>query len=268
MKRMLILSILAMLLIAGFSEIGQAQEGFACPPDRACPELVFPSETMTGEVFWNEIPLGAFQNRAFFVVDPGPQTLVIRNIQDVAAPGFNQLFVYQEVSVRVNVRVGQTRTYNLRPRQQFIRGTLSLTCNVRELVAGENIVCQAFSDGAYLGDIVPGQRADFVIDPGQHTVTVQLVGDVAFRWLPPDAQTVNISAGRTARITARINKKDYGGRRGASVNCADFETAICDNYSTPRSCDEAVAMGIPARDAACCFPARDADKDGVACYGD
>lgn len=54
---------------------------------------------------------------------------------------------------------------------------------------------------------------------------------------------------------------------GAAPQCSTFDWSVCSNYQTPRNCDAAVAMGIPARDTACCFPARDGDKDGEACYG-
>ncbi|MEO1441496.1 MAG: hypothetical protein AAFV33_13950, partial [Chloroflexota bacterium] len=56
---------------------------------------------------------------------------------------------------------------------------------------------------------------------------------------------------------------------GAAPACMDgFDWNICLQYEeAPGSCDEVVARGIPERAAACCFPARDRDKDGLACYG-
>ncbi|MEL6148566.1 MAG: hypothetical protein AAFR56_03000, partial [Chloroflexota bacterium] len=55
---------------------------------------------------------------------------------------------------------------------------------------------------------------------------------------------------------------------GAAPACMDgFDWNICLQYEeAPGSCDEVVARGIPERAAACCFPARDRDKDGLACY--
>lgn len=56
---------------------------------------------------------------------------------------------------------------------------------------------------------------------------------------------------------------------GAAPSClADFDFSVCAQYQpAPRDCAEVVSRGIPARVAACCFPARDGDKDGLACYG-
>lgn len=57
---------------------------------------------------------------------------------------------------------------------------------------------------------------------------------------------------------------------GAAESClTGFDFSVCPQYApAPANCDEVVARGISARVAACCFPARDRDKDGVACYGD
>lgn len=56
---------------------------------------------------------------------------------------------------------------------------------------------------------------------------------------------------------------------GAAPPCMNnFDFSVCESYQpAPTSCDEVVARGIPERVAACCFPARDRDKDGLACYG-
>lgn len=43
---------------------------------------------------------------------------------------------------------------------------------------------------------------------------------------------------------------------------------ICNQYDTPRSCPTAVAYGLDAGTIARCWPSRDRDHDGVACYGD
>ena len=394
---------------------------------------------MVGEAFLGDVPLGGFQGRIILQIDPGPQTITVRNISD-AVEGFNELFIYQETTVNVNVSAGQTRAYNVRPRQEFIRGTLAHTCNPRNLNEGESVICQVFIDGAHRGDFPPGEAVDFIVDPGERLVAVQLVGPNADLWQPNFAeQTTTITAGRTrtlrsdfdkrARLILALNqegvvadfyvdeqliaagaptaevwvapneshdiaarnlidpvangdyrwldasstanlrpgqertitlrlqqeflrgtlslvcdlrgmnegevvacgvfvdgahrgdvipgersdfsvdtgehiltlqltgehayrwmtltaeetitinpgrttieqtsfaRRDLGGRPGASLSCADFDNAVCSNYPTPRNCDAAVAAGIPSHDVACCFPARDRDGDGQACYG-
>lgn len=56
---------------------------------------------------------------------------------------------------------------------------------------------------------------------------------------------------------------------GASAVCTQtgFDFSVCANYQpAPANCDEVRARGIPSQVAACCFPERDRDKDGGACY--
>lgn len=45
-------------------------------------------------------------------------------------------------------------------------------------------------------------------------------------------------------------------------------TSICQQYAVPQNCATAAAYGLDASTIAQCWPARDRDNDGVACYGD
>lgn len=71
-------------------------------------------------------------------------------------------------------------------------------------------------------------------------------------------------------LPALPTRTPYPAVAGAALSCqnGNFDFSVCPSYApAPRNCDEVKARGIPERVAACCFPGRDADKDGYACYG-
>lgn len=57
---------------------------------------------------------------------------------------------------------------------------------------------------------------------------------------------------------------------GAAASCiGNFDFSVCSQYQpAPSNCQEVRDRQIPERVAGCCFPARDRDKDGYACYDD
>jgi uncharacterized membrane protein YgcG len=59
----------------------------------------------------------------------------------------------------------------------------------------------------------------------------------------------------------------FQGNAAAVCAVGAFDYSVCNQYTTPRTCPTAVAMGIPSRTIACCFPDRDSDDDGDACWG-
>lgn len=110
--------------------------------------------------------------------------------------------------MRVNVRAGRSRTYIITPRQQFIRGTLEHTCQVRGRREGENVVCQISVDGIPRATSLPDETVWLIVDIGTRLVQVQLIGDVAALWNPTlRGQTVNIQAGRTTRARTIFEKQ-------------------------------------------------------------
>ena len=201
------------LLLAIFiktADVSQAQD-IVCPADLACPEIILSPATMTGDIFLNEQLLAGGQNRLVLNLPPGQtHQIVVRNIQNPGEAGFGQLFVYQETSVSVNLAAGRTRQYTLYPRQQFIRGTLNHTCDVRSRAEGEDVSCQIIVDGVDFGVFPAGEVRPFIFDPGQHVVRVQLVGGSVSLWEPNvKEQNTNITAGRTSTLRTRFDKRAH-----------------------------------------------------------
>lgn len=82
-----------------------------------------------------------------------------------------------------------------------IQGTLEVRCDVRGATPTDGVACRVSLDGAVQPqDTWPGNSAAYALDPGPHTLLVELVGDQAALWSPASQQqVVTISTGRTSR---------------------------------------------------------------------
>jgi hypothetical protein len=205
------LAVVAAVLIIAHSQPATAQDALACPTEVGCAEITLSPNTLLGDFFLNEQLLAAGQNHVVLQVPPDQQQqIVIRNLQSPGEVGFNDLFVYQETTLSVNVRAGQIRQYDSSPRKQFIRGTLNHTCDPGSRSEGEDVSCQIIIDGVDRGVFPAGQAAQFNLDPGARLVHVQLVGGQATLWEPNvKEQTANITAGRTSNLTTRFDKRAH-----------------------------------------------------------
>ena len=76
----------------------------------------------------------------------------------------------------------------------------------------------------------------------------------------PAGQNAPVSSGGSSSVNQAVSANP-------GAVCVGFDMAVCSQYNTPRTCATAVADGIPSQTIACCFPARDSDHDGNACYG-
>lgn len=205
---------LIMLLALTASVLLQDVPEWCVSPDGSpvgCAEIALSSETATGDFFLGEALLAQGQNPGRLVLAAGTShTIDVRNIQDTVE-GFGTLFVYQDASASVYVGEGQFRQSTVTLRKEYIRGTLNVTCDVRNYVEGESIGCQVFIDGAgQEGTLMPGGEVDYILDPGDHTVVVQLIGDLAGLWSPASAeQVVSITAGQTRKVAPRFDKAGH-----------------------------------------------------------
>jgi len=136
--------------------------------------------------------------------------IVVRNVQNPSDANFNNLYVYQEATVKVNVPAGKAKPFKVTLKKKFLRGTLNFTCDPRNVVAGDDVHCQLLVDGGDRGVFAPGQTAPFVLDVGGHAVTVQLVGGSVGLWEPTRKdQTITIAGGKTAKLKASFDKRAH-----------------------------------------------------------
>jgi hypothetical protein len=156
-----------------------------------------------------------------------------------------------------------------------LRSCPQTTCDrVGRLSTGSNISIT----GEVEGESVNGSNAKWYVTTYNNQTAYVYSGVITFDFVAVPATPLPNSAVVVPNSIAPSNAggSSNNGSSGASVpsssiisggSCAGFDTAVCGQWSRPRVCDDAVAMGIPAREAACCFSHLDRDSDGFACYG-
>lgn len=209
-----------------------------------------------------DVPLN---EQAEFIVDTGERALQVNLI------GAN-VDLWSPTSWQSTINITAGRTTNAR--SQFTkRAHLIVVLNQAGAVG------DIYLNDALIAAQVPS--IDLWVDGNaSYNIAVRNINDPAgagvYRWLDATTST-NLRAGQERTVMVRLRKEllptpppPAGAVPGAAASCTDgsFDFAVCSQYQpAPANCDEAVARGIPERAAACCFPSRDRDKDGVACYG-
>lgn len=210
MRRLLFAStfLIAALLL---TSIAGAQDLTCAPtdPPTGCAVVTLNPAGLIGDFYIDETPIiGAVPAAALSVPAALNQKINVRNIQSAEA-GFGSLFVYNDASVTVYVAGNTLRPYTVSPTKRYIRGTLVLTCDIRTAV-GAAVFCQVTIDGIPQPDLLAaGAKGTYILDPGNHTVDVTLVGDQAAMWHPAvKTLTTTINASATPRLlTASFDKK-------------------------------------------------------------
>lgn len=182
-----------------------------CPADKGCAQLSLNPGSAVGDFYLGDQLLVAGQNSPLLQLPPDQALqIVVRNVQNPSDPNFNNLYVYQEATVKVNVPAGKVKPFKVTLKKKFIRGTLSFTCDPRNVIAGDDVRCQLLIDGGDRGAYAPGQTAPFVLDVGAHAVAVQLVGGSVGLWEPTRLdKTINIGGGKTAKLKASFDKRAH-----------------------------------------------------------
>ena len=140
-----------------------------------------------------------------YVATGAAHTVEARNIQDPAAPGFNDLFVYADQNKgNVTVTSGQSRAVTFQPAKSYVKGALAYTCTPKGFKATDSVVCRPTIDGVVQADVAAGALFTYNLPAGAHTVHTELAGDQANNWSPiVRDDTVTITAGgATLKTTA------------------------------------------------------------------
>jgi hypothetical protein len=174
-----------------------------------CVDLTLSPATLTGDVFVDGAPVAGRVNAARLSVVPAVAHVIeVKNIADTT-PGFGDLFVYAVISqTNVIVQQGRVQNLTLKPRINYLKGIVRLTCDVKGLQEGQNVACQPAVDGAPVAAVNPGATADLAILVGKHTLNVTLVGADAGLWAPPASDyPVEAVGNRPASVRATFNRK-------------------------------------------------------------
>lgn len=166
-----------------------------------CAEVSIKPAGLVGDFYAGSTLLAAAQNPGRLVLPPGANKIDIRNVKSTEQ-GFGSLFIYTDTSVRIAIAENQVRPAAVTARKRYIRGTLELTCDIKNH-AGENVGCSISLDGTpQPASIAAGQKGSYVLDPGSHTVSATLTGDPGqtVLWAPATVtRTVSIAASPTPR---------------------------------------------------------------------
>ncbi len=221
------LLILAMLLTLTSSVLAQDEQPPPCQPtvpgtDQpvGCPQISIYGSELVGDFFLGEQLLAQGLNPALLQGVPATQSVRVdvRNIRDTS-PEYGVLYTYRDTYASVWVNQGQIRNYTVYPQKQFIRGTLQVTCDIRQVTPGADVACLVWIDGVSQAEpIAPQARARYVLDPGRHTVAVEVIGADSKVWSEPPVslwapqlweRTVYINVGGTSYVQPIFNKKAH-----------------------------------------------------------
>lgn len=207
-----------------------------------CAEITLIPSEATGDFYVDGALVAPALNIGQLALAPDvDHTIEVKNIQSTEAD-LGTLFSYKDVSMTLKVKAGEAKVKTVKLVKNYIRGTLELTCDIKNY-AGENLACSVAIDGAAQpAALAAGQKASYILDPGSHAVTVSLSGDPAqiALWAPASLnQTVSITAGAKLKKMAATFKK-----AGHLIVTFNQPTVIGDFYVN----GELVGQQVPAID--------------------
>jgi endonuclease YncB( thermonuclease family) len=122
-------------------------------------------------------------------------------VRDIVDPAAGEVYRWQDTATSAYLSPGQTRTVTVRPRQEYLRGFLALTCTITNLQPGDSAVCQPSIDGVPVEPIPPGETAEYALEPGRHDLQV-ILGPESDWPAEPVTRTAYIYAGYTQTASA------------------------------------------------------------------
>jgi hypothetical protein len=169
--------IVAVLMFAG-TAIAQSEQWCASGDGTAtgCVEIKLNPASLVGDFYLGDRLLAQAQNPGRLILPPGSNRIDVRNIQSTDA-GNGVLFVYSDASANVSIVQGKIQTVTVYPQKRFIRGTLNLTCDIRNSTANDSVACAVAIDGVGQPETVaPGAKHSYFLDPASHVVSVTVTG--------------------------------------------------------------------------------------------
>ena len=203
---------LAVLAVSWLLPGGAFAQAEPCAQDAGpagCVDVSLLPASLSGDVYLDGALIAAQVKTVRLSVTPGqPHLIEVKNVADTT-PGFGDLFRYGDASqANVTVSAGRVRAVTLRPRIEYLKGFLNLTCDIRGRDAAQAVACQPSVDGAPLSPVEPGQTARFALANGPHTVRVDLAGGDAGLWGPAFLENpVTIAGNQNAYLRATFNRK-------------------------------------------------------------
>lgn len=215
-RRILIIAgaLLVLALLTVSAALAQTQEPcvFNDGTPASCVRVRLSPENLGGDVYVDGSPLFAgIPTNTFTSKLPTPGTTQLIEFRNISSPGnvlIGSLYVYQNVSKKVVYPpLGKWQEYQLSPVKKYIRGQLSVICDIKN-ITGEDVRCALTIDGEAKPDIEPGGESGWVVDNGSHVIVVSLIGAQASLWSPASqTKTVTTTAGPTVKKVTMTFKK-------------------------------------------------------------
>jgi hypothetical protein len=154
-----------------------------CDPAAACFDTSISLPNAVGDFYVDGALVAGGVNSTRITTTPDvPHTIEVRNLQDPGVPGYGSLFIYQDLTATQQTIAGRIWRVIFYPRQFAIRGTLRYVCQPFGVQATDVVDCRPTVDGVPMPDVAAGGAANYVLDPGPHTVRTDLGGDSAGNW--------------------------------------------------------------------------------------
>jgi hypothetical protein len=154
-----------------------------CDPAAACFDATISLPSAVGDFYVDGVLVAAGVNSARLTTTPDTlHAIEVRNMQDPGVADYGRLFIYPDQATNQQTTAGRIWRVIFYPRQLAIRGTLRYVCQPFGFQAADSLACRPTIDGVPMPDVAPGGTANYVLDPGPHTVRTDLGGDAAVNW--------------------------------------------------------------------------------------
>jgi hypothetical protein len=181
-----------------------------CPLEQACVDVSLPAGQV-GDFLVDGVVVAGQVNATRLGVTPAlPHVVSVQNIVNTdPASGFGDLFIYAPVAPQtVTLPAGQVRAVAFRTTQQWLKGIVNVTCDLKGFVAGQDASCVVGNDPAQLLIVPAGATAPISLPVGPNSLNVVLAGANADLWAPANqVLKVNAVGGRPASAKATFNRK-------------------------------------------------------------
>lgn len=119
-------------------------------------------------------------------------------------PDATDLYTWKDATRWVYIGAGQEKSVVFSLKKRYLKGFLSLTCNIRVPQPDEYAYCQPSIDGTDYDPILPGQTVEYTLEPGRYSVVVK--AGPPYAWTDASLTfSPTIYAGRTYKRTITFN---------------------------------------------------------------
>lgn len=207
----ILLMISSLILLTGFSP---AQSDLI--PNKAQTMLnVQFKGTISGDVYINGKICRSGVIRVGCPVTAGTYTVTGKNITDLNIRNGDKSYYYSNVSTKVTVKAGRTKTVTLYPKKVYQNGFLKISCTFSRYKKSKDypLAAEIFVDGTKKSECTPERKTvTLSLPPGKYSVRVVLKTGSPYRsssYYKPTSMSgyATVVVGKTKTFTAKFSPK-------------------------------------------------------------